>query len=70
MLSSKAEVPLFTAQKSDERKSRKMIDKTNEIDKGLENALKALEQAKQRVANEKNRMRKSGKPGTTTSTTE
>ena len=30
-----------------------MIDNTNEIDKGLENALKALEQAKQRVANEK-----------------
>ena len=30
-----------------------MIDNTNEIDKGLESALKALEQAKQRVANEK-----------------
>lgn len=30
-----------------------MIDNRNEIGKGLENALKALEQAKQRVANEK-----------------
>lgn len=30
-----------------------MIDNTNEIDKGLESALKALEQAKARVANEK-----------------
>ena len=30
-----------------------MIDNTDEIDKGLESALKALEQAKQRVANEK-----------------
>lgn len=30
-----------------------MIDNTNEMDKGLESALKALEQAKARVANEK-----------------
>lgn len=30
-----------------------MVDNTNEIDKGLESALKALEQAKARVANEK-----------------
>lgn len=30
-----------------------MIDNTNEIDKGLESALKALEQAKARVANER-----------------
>lgn len=30
-----------------------MIDNINEIDKGLESALKALEQAKARVANEK-----------------
>ena len=30
-----------------------MIDNTNEIDKGLESALKALKQAKARVANEK-----------------
>lgn len=30
-----------------------MIDSTNEMDKGLESALKALEQAKARVANEK-----------------
>ena len=30
-----------------------MVNNTNEIDKGLENALKALEQAKAKVANEK-----------------
>ena len=36
-----------------------MIENRNTIDKGLESALKALEQAKQRVANEKKKQKKS-----------
>ena len=47
----------------------KMIENKNEVSKDLEKALQALEQAKQRVANEKkSRMRRNVKPRTTTST--
>ena len=35
-----------------------MIENRNTLDKGLESALKALEQAKQRVANEKKKQKK------------
>ena len=35
-----------------------MIENRNTLDKGLESALKALEQAKQRAANEKKKQKK------------
>ena len=46
-----------------------MIESKNEASRNLEKALQALEQAKQRVANEKKKQNeKSGKRRTTTST--
>lgn len=40
-----------------------MIENKNDANRNLEKALQALEQAKQRIANEKkNRMRRNGKP--------